>query len=192
MFAQLPSVRGFQPKFYSGGPARFHLPLLYDLIAAAQPKRAVVLGFGNGDAFFTWAQAAVELRIDCDCVAVRRDRPGDSADDDAAWSEGKNYGEEFYGPRTRFFADRAAALKAIDDGSVDMLLLDDCDSGSDIRADLVAWEPKLAADAIVLLHGIGLERVDSPKAGWDERVGDRPSVLFTECLGLAVAVRSGR
>jgi len=186
MFAQLPSVRGFQPKFYSGGPARFHLPLLYDLIAAAQPKRAVVLGFGNGDAFFTWAQAAVELRIDCDCVAVRRDRPGDSAEDDAAWSEGRNYGEEFHGPRTRFFADRAGALKAIDDGSVDILLIEDSDSGKEVAADLSSWNGKLSPNAIVLLHGLLLERDENPLTAWNEWIGKRSNAKFPDGLGLGM------
>ena len=56
MFEQLPSLRGFQPKFYSGGVTRFHLPLFYDLIAGAKPKRVLVVGFGDGQAFFTFAR----------------------------------------------------------------------------------------------------------------------------------------
>jgi GT2 family glycosyltransferase/glycosyltransferase involved in cell wall biosynthesis len=188
MFAQLPSVRGFQPEFYSGGPMRFHLPLLYDLIASAKPKRVVVVGFGNGDAFFTWCQAAVEQRIECDCVAARRDRPGDSEEDDGAWSEGKNYGEEFYGPRTRFFADRGAALKTIDDGSVDILLIDDSDSGKEVAADLSSWTTKLSPNAIVLLHGLLLERDDSPATAWKEWIGKRSHAKFPDGLGLGMAM----
>ena len=79
MFEKLPSLRGFQPKFYSGGPARFHLPLLYDLVAETKPKRVIALGFGDGQAFFTFCQAASEQKIDCECIAVRRDRPGSLA-----------------------------------------------------------------------------------------------------------------
>ena len=73
MIEQLPSLRGFQPKFYSRGATRFYLPLLYDLVAMA--KRVVVLGFGDGQAFFTFCQAASERNVDCQCIAVRRDRP---------------------------------------------------------------------------------------------------------------------
>jgi GT2 family glycosyltransferase/glycosyltransferase involved in cell wall biosynthesis len=187
MFAQLPSVRGFQPKFYSGGPARFHLPLLYDLIAAAQPKRVVVVGFGDGNAFFAWCQAAVEQQIDCDCVAVRRDRPGELEKDDTGWSEGKDYGEEFYGTGARFFADRAAALKKIDDGSVDILLIDDSDSGKEVAADLSSFTTKLSPDAIVLLHGLRLERDDSPATAWNQWAGKRSHAEFSRGLGLGIA-----
>src|SRR3954469_12425233 len=127
MFEKLPSLRGFQPKFYSGGATRFHLPLLYDLVAETRPKRVVALGFGDGQAFFTFCQAASEQKIDCECVAIRRARAGEAADDDAAWSDGRAEAEEFYGERTRYFSDSKEALGALTDGSVDILWIDDSD-----------------------------------------------------------------
>ena len=187
MFDKLPSLRGFQPKFYSGGPARFHLPLLYDLVADAKPKRVVALGFGDGQAFFTFCQAAHEQKLDCTCLAVRRDRPGESEEDDVAWREGRDYGEEFYGERARFFSSPGAALAEMADNSVEVLLLDDSDSGKEIRGDLSAWEPKLAPNAVVLFHGLGLKRDDSPTSVWDQWVAGRPSAFFTEGLGLGMA-----
>jgi len=187
MFEKLPSLRGFQPKFYSDGPMRFHLPLFYDLVASVRPKVVVALGWGDGQAFFTFCQAANEQGVTCECVAVRRERAGESVDNDVAWREGQKYGEEFYGDRARFFASGAAALAELAEGSVDLLLLDDCDSGTEIRGDLSAWESKLALDAIVLLHGVELEREDSPRAAWDEWVAERSSALFSEGIGLAVA-----
>jgi GT2 family glycosyltransferase/glycosyltransferase involved in cell wall biosynthesis len=191
MFEQLPSLRGFQPNFYSGGAVRFQLPLLYDLVADAKPRRVVVVGFGDGQEFFTFCQAANEQKFDCECVAVRRERTGESEGDDVAWIKGKDYSEEFYGDRARFFASGTAALAELADGSVDLLLLSDCDSGTEILADLSAWESKLASDGFVLLHGIGLEREDSPKAAWDKWAAACPSVLFRDGIGLAVARHSG-
>jgi GT2 family glycosyltransferase/glycosyltransferase involved in cell wall biosynthesis len=186
MFDKLPSLRGFQPKFYSGGVTRFHLALLYDLVADARPKRVVVVGFGDGQAFFTFCQAASEQKIDCECVAVRRDRPGEAANDDAAWRNGREYGEEFYGPRVRFLMS-AAALTEIAEGSVDLLFLDDSDSGTEIRQDLSTWEAKLAPGALVLIHGLGLERQDAPKASWEEWVAGRSQAFFRDGLGLGIA-----
>jgi GT2 family glycosyltransferase/glycosyltransferase involved in cell wall biosynthesis len=190
MFDKLPSLREFQPKFYSGGPARFHLPLLYDLVAETKPKRVVALGFGDGQAFFTFCQAASEQKLDCTCLAVRRDRPGESEDDDIAWRDGRDYGEEFYGERARFFSSPGAALAETPDGSVEILLLDDSDSGKEIREDLSAWKSKLTPDAVVLLHGLGLEREDGPRAAWDEWVADGPSAIFPAGLGLGIARKS--
>src|SRR4051812_4227953 len=186
MFEKLPSLRGFQPKFYSGGPVCFHLPLLYDLIAEAKPKRLVVVGFGGGDAFFTGCQAAAEMKIDCECLAVRRDRAGEPETDDGAWREGREYGEEFYGERARFVASVANGFAEIADGSVDVLVLDDSDSGNEIRADLAAWKAKLSPNAILLVHGLGLERDDSVGAAWRDWAAHHPNVVFPAGLGLGV------
>src|ERR1041385_8695965 len=123
MFENLPSLREFQPKFYSGGPMRFHLPLLYDFVSQAKPKQIVFLGFGDGDAFFTACQAALEKNVDCQCVAVRRNRAGESADDDPTWRDGRADGEEFYGERARFFPTSEEALAAIADDNVDVLVI---------------------------------------------------------------------
>src|SRR2546423_1157619 len=190
MFDKLPSLRGFQPKFYSGGATRFHLPLFYDLVAEAKPKRVVTLGFSDGQAFFTFCQAANEQKIDCQCIAVRRDRSGESEEDDIAWNEGREDGEEFYGERARFFATKGSALAEVANGSIDILFLDDSDSGKEIREDLPAWEAKLAPEAIVLLYGLCLEREDSPKVAWDEWVADRPHAIFSDGLGLGIALKS--
>ncbi|HEX4640087.1 MAG TPA: class I SAM-dependent methyltransferase, partial [Chthoniobacterales bacterium] len=188
MFEKLPSLREFQPKFYSGGAVHFHLPLLYDLVAQARPKRLVVVGFGNGDAFFTACQAASEQKVDCECVAVRRDRDGGSENDDAIWREGRAEGEEFYGKRARFFASPENALSELAEGSIDVLWLDDSDSGTEIRNDLSAWEPKLSANATVLLHGLGVERNDNPVAAWNEWTGHRVCANYPAGVGLGIAV----
>src|SRR5436190_4221275 len=148
MFEKLPSLRQFQPKFFSGGPTRFHLPLIYDVVGDTKPKRAVVVGFADGQAFFTFCQAANEQGIDCECDAVRRGE-SEPANADGAWTNGRSYGEEFYGEHARFFADGTAALHEIADGTVDLLWLDDCDSGSELRQDLAAWEAKLSVNALV-------------------------------------------
>src|SRR6267154_927109 len=188
MFEKLPSLRGFQPKFYSGGATRFHLPLACDLVAQTKPKRVAIVGFGEGDVFFTFSQAAMEQKIDCECIAVRRDRAGESEEDDAGWREGRLEGEEFYGERVHFFASEEESLAATTDRSIDILWIDDSDSGSEIRRDLAAWEPKLSADAIVLLHGLQLERGDSPGAAWHKWVGKRAHANFPEGIGVGIAL----
>ncbi len=191
MFQKLPSLRGFQPKFYSGAPTRFHLPLLYDLTAEAKPKRVVAIGFGDGQAFFTFCQAANEQGVDCECVAVRRDRAGESADDDEPFRDGRGYGEEFYGACARFFTSAEAAMAAMGDASVDLLFIDDTDSGEEVRRDLETWKSKLSPNAIVLLHGLNLERPDSPRASWEKWTEDWSHANFFAGLGLGMA-RKGK
>ena len=190
MYEKLPSLLGFQPKFSNDGPAGFHLPLLYDLVARQQPKSIVVLGFSDGQAFFTLCQASREQNVEAQCTLIRRDRPGENAADDLAWQKGKDYGQEFYGARARFVEGAADALKECADNSIDLLLLDDCDSAGEIRADLASWEAKLSPDALVLLHGLELERADGPKNAWKEWVNGRPSAEIPDGIGLGIAAGS--
>src|SRR3954454_9540293 len=122
MFDELPSLRGFQPDFYSGGPIRFHLPLLYDLAAATSPKVAVVIGIGEGEAFFTLCQAANQPGNTSECLAIRRDRADEPESEDADWRVAVAYSEEVYGQPSCFVSSSQAALAKIADGSVDLLL----------------------------------------------------------------------
>src|SRR4051794_39751737 len=94
MFEKFPSLLGFQPKFYRGGPGALHLPVLYDLVANTRPRLMVTLGLGHGQAFFTLCQAAQELGVASRCVAIRRD-DGDEADD-VSWLEAKTMANECY------------------------------------------------------------------------------------------------
>jgi GT2 family glycosyltransferase len=189
MFEKLPSLLGFQPKFYTGGPMRFHLPLLYDLVAGKKPKSIVTLGFGDGQAFFTFCQAAREQNTECQCAAVRREHAGERETADLAWLKGKDYGDEFYGDLARFHSS-SEAVKEFAAQSVDLLLLDDCDSGAEIRADLSIWESKLAPNGLVLFHGIALERIDDPKTAWLEWTASRPTAEFPDGIGLGITLLS--
>jgi GT2 family glycosyltransferase len=193
MVEQLPSLLRFQPKFYSGGPARFYLPLLYDLVASKKPKSIVVLGFGDGDAFFTFCQAARELGVECRGSALRREHTGEPEADDLAWRKGKDYGKEFYGDFARFLSGSPVdAAKEFADGTIDFLFIDDCDSGTLLREDLSIWESKLAPKGLVLVHGIVLERTDSPGDTWREWAAARPSAKLPDGIGLGITFCSKR
>ena len=165
MLPPLPSL-GFQPKFYSGGVSRFHLPFLYDLVALQRPRQVVTLGFADEQVHFTFCQAAREQGLTSHCLTIRRPRAGESAEDDAAWQEAIEKSEEFFHDwgelRARSPLEEAAQCE---DGSVDLLLIVDCDSAESLRAELRAWQPKLAPQALVLLHGTLLERERSPRGG---------------------------
>jgi GT2 family glycosyltransferase len=187
---ELPNLRDFVPKFYRGGAIRFYLPLLYDLVATRKPRRIVTIGFDLGDAHFTFCQAAQEQQVKCRCVAIRRGEAKIEKDDEA-WQEGKAYGEEFYAELTQFISAPAEKVaKDFANEHVDLLLIDDCDSGSMVRKELAAWESTLARDAFVLVHGTKLERKDAPSAAWSEFVSPRPHVEFDDGVGLGLAAAS--
>src|SRR5213082_81066 len=189
MFKNLPSLLNFQPKFFVGGPARFYLALFYDLVALARPKSIVTLGFGDGEAFFTLCQAVRENRLDCRCVAIFR---GDESDwnHDPAGRAGEEYCDEFYGDFARLRREDSRAEFA--EESVDLLLINDLDAGAAIGREVSTWQSKLSAQAIVAVHGIKLERADSPKRAWRNWMAERPNEEFSEGIGLGVGLRSQR
>ena len=183
---KLPSLRDFVPKFYRGGPIRFYLPLLYDLVAIHQPELIVSIGFDEGEAHFTFCQAAQEQELKCRCLVIHRDDSGKQKEDEA-WQKGKAYGEEFYGATAQFLS--GSPIQLAEDfakQNVDLLLISDCDSGSTIRQELAAWKTRLAPDAIILVHGTELEREDAPKDAWSEFTSRKPHMELSDGMGLGL------
>lgn len=192
MLPDLPSLR-FQPKFYSGGESRFHLPLFYDLVALVRPRKIVVLGFGDGQPHFTFCQALREGDFAAQLLTIRRDFPGENPEDDVAWQKGRAESDEFYHEHVSLIAGAPAELATSQaDESVDLLLVDDCDSAETLRTELRAWLPKLSRDGVILFHGTKLQRPESPARAFAELVRPRELVAFEAGLGLAVAGGANR
>ncbi|MDQ3313138.1 MAG: glycosyltransferase [Verrucomicrobiota bacterium] len=160
-------------------------------MACKKPKVVVTLGFGDGQAFFTFCQAVLEQNLESQCVAVRRNRAGEEPNDDVAWVRGNEYGHEFYGHLTRFLhAPPGLVATEFPEASVDFLFLDDSDSGTEIGADLRIWQSKLAPNGLLLVHGTTLERNDNnPKVAWLECAASRRAVEVSEGIGLGIALQ---
>src|SRR5689334_7261 len=101
MFEKRPSLLSFQPHFYLGGPTRFHLPFAYDVVSGCRPKTLVTLGFGDGEIYFAFCQAARENRLDCRLFALRSLSSG-QLDADNPWQAGQRFNQEFYGDLSVF------------------------------------------------------------------------------------------
>ncbi|MDQ3545253.1 MAG: glycosyltransferase, partial [Verrucomicrobiota bacterium] len=171
-----------------GGAIRHHLALLYDLVATRRPHRTVVVGFGNGEAFFTLCQAVRETGVESICTAIWRGAAEERREADHAWEEGKHYAAETYGEVAQFSADdSAAAAQKFSGNTVDLLLIDQCESGTEIAAELNRWGAALSPAAVILVHGIRLNRPDAPETAWRQWRGERPGAEFSAGIGLGVA-----
>src|SRR5262245_3190133 len=78
-------AQNFEPRFFTGGPTRFYLPLLFDIVAQEKPALVVTLGLGDAQAHLAFCQAVAEQSLSSRCVAVRRAEPHEPASDDPAW-----------------------------------------------------------------------------------------------------------
>src|SRR5262245_61398266 len=120
----------FEPKFFTGGPTRFYLPLFFDIVVQEKPALIVTLGLGDAQAHLAFCQAVTEQNLSSRCVTIRRARADEFAIDDSAWERAEKATAKFF-PTVSQLAEADAGKAAVDfaDGSVEVLLIDDVDSG---------------------------------------------------------------
>jgi GT2 family glycosyltransferase len=185
-------AQNFEPRFFTGGPTRFYLPLLFDIVVQEKPALIVTLGLGDAQAHLALCQAVAEQNLVSRCIAVRRARANESAKDDSAWQYADKATTRFSADISQLVEAHAAQLAAeFAEGSVEVLLIDDVDSGETVRQELEIWRSKLSPHALVLLHGTSLERDDSPRTAWRNFVIEKAAAYFDEGIGLSVATECG-
>ncbi len=179
---ELPSL-GFQPKFYTGGVSCCHLAFLYDLVATRKPRRIVTLGFSDAQLHFTFCQAVRERELDCRCLTIRRE----AIRDDQPWQAAIAEADEFYPDISELRSGLTSEIVVQEpDGSIDILLIDDCDRAEIARSELNAWRSKLAPQAVILLHGLNLERADVLRSLWQDLSKGQAAAEFSNGIGLGV------
>ena len=77
-------AQNFEPRFFTGGPTRFYLPLLFDIVAQEKPALIVTLGLGDAQAHLAFCQAVAEQSLSSRCVAVHRAQPHEAATNNPA------------------------------------------------------------------------------------------------------------
>jgi len=184
MLPQFSRAGNFEPKLYTGGGMRFYLPLLHD-IASEKPALIVTLGLGDAQAHLTFCQTAAQHNISSSCAAIRRATLDEDAADDPGWQRAQKATAEFF-PTISQLIDGGSTTE-FSDGSVNVLLIDDVDSAETIRRELELWSPKLSSDALVMLHGLDLERTDPPRSAWSTFVMEKAAVEFRNGIGLGIA-----
>jgi len=177
----------FEPDFYTAGPARFYLPLLHDIVLSEKPGLIVTLGLGDAQAHLAFCQAALGQNCRIRCLGVRRRRKNESAADDPAWMAAQEWSAEPYqGISQLLEGDAYNVAQQVPDASIGVLLLDDVDEGTLIKEELTVLRPKLTPTALVLFHGVDLERRDSPRSGWKAFAQVEAAADFHDGIGLSI------
>ena len=188
MGSSIYTAQNFEPKFFTGGPTRFYLPFFFDIVVQERPTLIVTLGLGDAQAHLAFCQAVAEHNLSSRCAAIRRPGADESANDDSAWELAEKATAKFFPTISQLIeTDAVKAAADFADGSIEVLLIDDVDSGETVRQELKTWRPKLSANALTLLHGINLKRHDSPRSAWANFVKQRAAAYFDEGIGLSVA-----
>ena len=173
-----------------------HRDFAYDWIAFMRPSRIVELGTHFGCSFFAFAQAARDLGLETELVAVD------------TWAGDEHtgpYGEQVFDLvsstvaagfsalpirllRTTFMDARAE----IEDRSVSMLHIDGFHTYEAVKEDCETWLPKLAENAVVFFHDVAPTSGYGSADYWAEIRKSYPHIEFLEhSFGLGVLFPKG-
>jgi hypothetical protein len=167
-----------------------HTPFLFTLFRLMRPRRYVELGSHCGMSFFAACQAADQLNLDTQCVAI----DGWIGDEHAGFYDNQtfedfkvnlksmNHASSYY---IRSFFDQS--LSCFDNGSIDLLHIDGLHTYEAVKNDYVTWLPKMSSRGVMLFHdtnvyerGFGVWRL------WNELKARYPHFQFPHCHGLGV------
>ncbi|MCY0881356.1 MAG: glycosyltransferase, partial [Firmicutes bacterium] len=168
-----------------------HLPFIPFLLHILRPRRVVVLGMAHNDGYFAFCQAVQEMDLATRCMAVdpwTEDRARGQCGE-GHYREAVLYNQLYYAAFSQLWrAPLDEAADNVEDGSVDVLYIDDPAAGDAAWHHYwAAWRPKLSRHAVVLLPGIAdpVEHIGVQRA-WD--IGRRlyPSLALTHAPGLGM------
>ncbi|WP_084442220.1 class I SAM-dependent methyltransferase, partial [Termitidicoccus mucosus] len=172
-----------------------HLPFAASLVHALRPRQVVELGTHWGDSFFTFCQAALELKLDCQCHAVDTwhgdPQAGQYGEEVYQFVEdhGKKYYPEMSSLLRKSFDE---AVQGYDDGSIDLLHIDGLHIYDAVRHDFDAWYSKVRPGGIILFHDIAVRNDDFGVWRLWEEITKRydECFSFSHCFGLGVLRKS--
>ncbi len=167
-----------------------HIPFAFYLVETLRPEVVTELGTHMGNSYFSFCQAADELKLKTKCYAVD------------TWEGDEHsgfYGKEVYDRvkkiNTQHFAHFSYLLKMkfddalsyFSDGSIDLLHIDGLHTYEAVKHDFESWQPKMSKKGIVVLHDTNVK--DREFGVWNlfEEVRDiYPSFEFLHSHGLGI------
>ena len=194
MIANLPTLKGFNPRRNEATAWSQHVPFGYDLVAELRPRLLVELGAHTGQSYFTFCQSVRENATDTLCYAVDTWK----GDPHAGFYPGSVYRDveahnlELYARFSyllRMTFDEALAPFSAD--SIGLLHIDGFHTYEAARHDYDNWLPRVHPAGIVLLHDVAVRR---PGFGvwrlWEEIARPGCSFMFDQGSGLGVLKKS--
>lgn len=166
-----------------------HGPFAMWLVKSLRPRKIVELGTHWGYSYFAMCEAVHQVSLPTQCIAVDTwvgdIHAGQYGEEvfDAVSNENKKYSSFSKLLRKTF----DAAREDIEDGTVDLLHVDERHFYDDVKEDYERWIPKLSDRAVVMFHDtMVFERGFGVHQYWQEISAAHPSFNFTHGHGLGV------
>lgn len=176
-----------QPHCLSPGVATGHIPFGAWLIESLKPRLLVDLGTFHGESYLAFCQTVSECNLRTRCFAAGpwrvADRPIEFQDDVFNALERQNAAYASFSRLIR--SGYAAAARQFEDGSIDLLQLPKEADFESLEELMALWQPKLSADAVVLVPDIDATGPARAKF-WELLSRDHASFEFKHNKGLGV------
>ena len=176
-----------QPHCLSPGVATGHIPFGAWLIEALKPRVLVDVGTFHGESYLAFCQTVSECNLRTRCFAAGpwrlADRPIEFQDDVFNSLERQNAAYASFSRLVR--AGYAAAARQFEDGSIDLLQLPTDADFETLEEIMALWQPKLSADAVVLVPDIDATQPSRAKF-WELFSRDQAVIEFKHNKGLGV------
>ncbi len=174
----------WRPKYLCPSDWLDHVPFAFWLIDSTRPKVLVELGADRGGSYFAFCQAADKLNTDTRCFAIDQ---WSLRQQDAELQQLQQYSQSQYEEFSRIIDhDYFQAPALFVDGSIDVLHLNLPDTGLDLVLLFQLWEPKLSANAVVLLHHSQQNTAPAVTALKNKLISQRRHFEFLQAQGLLV------
>jgi hypothetical protein len=142
------------PSYVRDDKILWHVPFLFWLLEATRPRLYVEIGVGEGVAYMAVCQALHRMRAHSQCYAVGqwRDADGNVSVPERLAARNADLYEDF---STILTGGIEQSAQLVEDGSVDLMLVDLTQDPSVAGLVQETWLPKLSSTGILLLNGIG-------------------------------------
>jgi len=172
-----------------------HVPFLFWIVAALQPRQVATCGVGAGVAHFAFCQGMDKQNIPGRCRGLGC--WGGPSSKSGALEVPKalnDHGEQFYSDVSTLSAvtDTYAMLQSLRSHSLDLLLVDLCELGEAEQPSYDEWLERLKPNGVLILHGIeALAGAPSQLSRIDAFLNGRERLEFRSGKGLAVVPLGG-
>lgn len=180
----------WRPRFLRDTPLMAHVPFLFWIVAALQPRQVATCGVGAGVAHFAFCQGMDKQNIPGRCHGLgiwggASGKPGALEVPKAL----NDHGGQFYNDVSTLsaVADSYAILQSLRSHSLDLLFVDLCELGDTEQPSYDEWLERLKPNGVLILHGIeALAERPSQLSRIDAFLKGRERLEFRSGKGLAV------